>query len=48
MKINDFVKEVTELEGMKVSLSIAQVKEVLRCADQALGGELYKLIRKQK
>lgn len=48
MKITDFAVEISKLEGMKVNLSIAQIKEVLRCSDQALGGELYKLIRKAK
>jgi hypothetical protein len=48
MKVTDFAKEVTQLEGLKVSLSIAQIMEVLRCSNQALGGELYKLIKKVK
>lgn len=45
MKITDFAKEVTVKEGLKVSISIAQVKEVLRIADKMLGGALYKTIR---
>lgn len=32
MNLNDLAKEVTELEGGKVSLPIGQVKEVLRIA----------------
>ena len=30
VNLNDFAKEITEEEGLKESLSIAQVKEVLR------------------
>lgn len=45
MNINDFAKQVTLKEGLKVSISIAQVKEVLRIADKLLGGALYRAIR---
>jgi len=30
MNLNDFAKEITQEEGGKVNLSIAQVKEVLK------------------
>ena len=30
MNLNDFAKEITLIEGRKKSLSIAQVKEVIR------------------
>lgn len=46
MKITDFSKEVTLEEGKKISLSIAQVKEVLRIVNEKTNGELYKLIKK--
>jgi hypothetical protein len=45
MKITDFSLLVTKREGGKKSISIAQVKECLRCANDLLGGELYKLIK---
>ena len=32
MNLNKFARKVTLLEGKKRSVSIAQVKEVLRCA----------------
>lgn len=31
MNLNQLAKEVTKLEGGKINLSVAQVKEVLRC-----------------
>lgn len=46
MKISQFEKEVTLEEGKKISLSIAQVKEVRKIIDRKLGGKLNKLIRK--
>ena len=46
MKVTDFSEEVTKKEGLKKSISIAQIKEVLRIANQMLKGELYKLIRR--
>ena len=46
-KLGVFAKEVTLEEGKKKSISIAQVKEVLKIVDTKLDGELYKLIRKQ-
>ena len=46
MNINDFSKKVTKLEGGKISISIAQVKEVLKIVNGLLKGGLYKLIRK--
>lgn len=36
MTQNELAKAVTLLEGLKVSLSIGQVKEVLRCLKQVL------------
>ena len=46
MNINDFAVKVTKLEGGKKSISIAQVKEVLKIVNGLLKGGLYKLIRK--
>ena len=48
MNINDFAVKVTKKEGGKKSISIAQVKEVLKIVNDLLKGELYKLIRKIK
>ena len=46
MNINDFAKKVTEEEGLKKSISIGQVKEVLKIVNKLLCGKLYSLIRK--
>jgi hypothetical protein len=46
MKITDFSVAVAELEGMKVQVSIAQIKEILRIVNEQLNGDLYKLIKK--
>ena len=48
MKVTDFAVLVSKLEGKKINLSISQIKETLRVANDLLGGELYKLIRKNK
>jgi hypothetical protein len=42
MNLNDFAKEVTLDEGMKESLSIAQVKEVIRIVLKKLSVMPYK------
>lgn len=46
MKVTTFSQRVTKGEGLKQALSIAQVKEVLRVANDLLDGELYKAIRR--
>lgn len=49
MNMNDFAKKVTEHEGLKQSLSIAQVKEVLAIVNKLTCGILYatvKMLRK--
>jgi hypothetical protein len=50
MNLNDFAKEVTLIEGKAQSLSIAQVKEVLRITFTALAKlpekELKKILAK--
>lgn len=48
MNVNDFAKRVTLREGGKKSISIAQVKEVLRIVNDLLGGALYTIIRLMK
>ena len=44
MNKNKFAKLVTEDEGKKKSLSIAQVKEVLKIINQRTNGVLYRVI----
>ena len=48
MTINQFAKKVTLVEGKKISISIAQVKEVLGIVNRMLCGSLYFAIRKAK
>ena len=48
MNINNFARKVTMLEGGKKSISIAQVKEVLRIVNQMTGGVLYAVIKLMK
>ena len=45
MKVTTFSEEVTKLEGKKVSISIAQVKEVLRIVNDMTNGLLYVIIK---
>lgn len=40
MKINELVKKVTLAEGLKKSLSIAQVAEVLKCLKEIINDDL--------
>jgi hypothetical protein len=52
MNLNTFAREITEQEGLKKSLSIAQVKEVIRLTLSGLKKlsvqELVELIRRVK
>lgn len=45
MDLNTFAVKVTEAEGKKEQVNIAQVKEILKVTNDLLGGKLYKLIR---
>lgn len=45
MNINQFARKVTLIEGKKRSVSIAQVKEILKIVNDLLKGQLYRLIR---
>lgn len=47
MTIHEFSIKVAKLEGKKKQVSIAQIKEIMRIINRLLGGQLYKLIRKQ-
>jgi len=46
MKITDLAKIVSEQEGKKKEVNIAQIKEILRVINDILEGELYKLVRR--
>ena len=46
MNVSEFSDKVTRKEGLKKSMTVAQIKEVLKVANEMLLGELYKLIRK--
>ena len=45
MTINKFASRITRQEGLKVSVSVAQVKEILKIINAHLGGALYKHIK---
>lgn len=45
MKINELAKLITEFEGKKKQVNIAQVLEVLKVMNKLTAGALYKLIR---
>ena len=45
MTINDFAIKMTEHEGKKVQVNIAQMKEILKVINVMLGGALYKAIK---
>lgn len=48
MNINELAKAVTQDEGLKKEVNIAQVKEVLRVLNQIMDGALYKMARSLK
>lgn len=43
MNMNDLAKEIAEREGLKKSLPIGQIKEVLRCLVQLLAEDFSAL-----
>jgi hypothetical protein len=45
MTLNEIAKIVTLKEGLKKSVSIGQVKEILRILNQMTAGKVYKLLR---
>ena len=45
MNKNDLARIITLMEGKKVSINIAQVKEVLKCLNEFTEGEFYKWIK---
>lgn len=46
MKVSDFAVKITEIEGKKKQVNIAQVKEILKIINELMEGEFYKDIRK--
>ena len=48
MKITDFTRKVTLLEGKKREVSIAQVAEILKIVNDLTCGEFYKMVRRLK
>lgn len=46
MKITDFSKKVSLQEGKKKNVDIAQISEIIKIANELLGGQLYTAIRK--
>ena len=47
MRVTEFNRVVSQHEGKKEQISIAQIAEVCRVINFLTGGELYKLIRAQ-
>ena len=47
MKVSEFADKVTRIEGKRKSISVAQVKEVLKIVNELLDGKVYKLIRRE-
>ena len=45
MHIDKFALRVAQIEGKKKSVDIAQIKEILRIANQLTNGVLYKVIQ---
>jgi len=45
MDINSFAVKVSQSEGNKKQVNIAQIKEVLKVTNELTNGELYKTIR---
>lgn len=45
MNINKLAREITLKEGKRVSLSIAQTKELLRILNNLSDGVFYKLVK---
>lgn len=44
-KITAFARKIAKMEGGKINLSIAQIAEVLKCANELTDGILYVIIR---
>jgi len=47
MQLSKFVSAVTKAEGKKSSVSVGNMREVLKIVNKKLKGKLYKLIKEQ-
>jgi len=45
MKVTEFALKVTEQEGLKKGVSIAQISEILKVTNSLLDGQLYSMIK---
>jgi len=45
MKVTEFALKVTEQEGLKKGISIAQIAEILKVTNNLLDGQLYSMIK---
>lgn len=45
MKVTEFAKKISEQEGLKKGVDIAQISEVLKVVNNLLEGQLYSLIK---
>lgn len=48
MNLNDFAKLVTQKEGKKKQVNIAQIKEILKIVNGLVNGILYKAVNLKK
>jgi hypothetical protein len=48
MKITDFNKAISEEEGKKVEVNIAQISEITRIINKLTKGRLYSIIKGKK
>ena len=46
-KLQEFISDIANAEGGKSSVSIGNVREILKLINQKLNGELYRLINGQ-
>lgn len=42
--MNKFALKISRMEGKKVEVNIAQIKEILRCTNDLLDGKFYDII----
>lgn len=45
MKVTEFAKKISEQEGLKKGVDIAQISEVLKVVNGLLDGQLYSMIK---
>ena len=47
MKVTEFNKLVSQKEGKKKEVNIAQINEIVKVINELLDGDLYRLIRQK-